>query len=71
LCIHCCWRRWWSPAGPSSDKAEAGAETVVEFIGNPGTSTYDELLRDARHACGRNVGSMGGGKLEVLQADKQ
>ena len=53
------------------DKAEAGAETVVEFIGNTGTSTYDQLLRDARHACGRNVGNMGGGTLEVLQADKQ
>ena len=52
------------------DKAEAAAETVVEFIGNPGRSTYDKLLRDARHACGRTVGNMGGGKLEVLEADK-
>jgi hypothetical protein len=52
------------------DLGESETKTVVEFVGSQGTSTYDELLRDATRNCARNIGSMGSGKLKVVAADK-
>lgn len=48
---------------------EAKTETVVQFVGGPETSTYDELLRDARRKCAEDSGSMGGGILRVLESN--
>jgi hypothetical protein len=52
------------------ESGEAKTETVVEFAGGAGTSTYDELLRDARRKCAEDRGSMGGGILTVLESNK-
>lgn len=52
------------------DSIESQTETTVEFAQGQGTSTYDELLRSARQSCSQNIGKLGGGKLEVLEADK-
>jgi hypothetical protein len=52
------------------ESGEAGVETVVEFVAGGRTSTYDQLLRSARQNCGRNLGTLGGGTLTVLEASK-
>lgn len=50
------------------ESGEAGSETTVDFVGGSGTSTYDELLRDAKRQCAEDRGSMGSGKLTVLES---
>jgi hypothetical protein len=52
------------------ESGEAEVKTVVEFVGGDGTSTYDQLLRSARQDCGKNLGTLGGGTLTVLEASK-
>jgi hypothetical protein len=59
-------------AGCDQEAYESGESqnaTVVEFIGGRGTSTYNELLQDAKRNCAENIGDMGSGKLEVLEAN--
>lgn len=53
------------------EEGKAETETVVEFIGSRGASTYDELLEEARRDCAESVADMGNGKLEVLEAVKK
>jgi hypothetical protein len=53
-----------------NESVEAQTETVVEFVGSRGTSTYDDLLRSARQGCARNIGNLGGGRLTVLEAER-
>jgi len=50
--------------------AEAARESAVEILAGDGTSTYDELLREARRRCAADRGGMGPGELKVLQAKK-
>ncbi|MGB7741018.1 MAG: hypothetical protein WBM03_18055 [Steroidobacteraceae bacterium] len=50
------------------ESGEAENATVVEFVGGQRTSTFDELLRGAKRSCAENLGSMGDGKFEVLEA---
>ena len=52
------------------ESGQAETATMVEFVGGAETSTYDELLRDARRKCAEDSGSMGDGKLAVLEAEK-
>ena len=52
------------------ESGEAAGETTVDFVGGAGTSTYDELLRDAMRKCAEDRGSMGSGKLTVLESTK-
>ena len=49
---------------------EAGTETVVDFEAGSTTSTYDEVLQQAKRNCKSNVGNMGPGEFEVLEADE-
>jgi hypothetical protein len=49
---------------------ESETATVVGFVGGQETSTYDELLRDARRKCAEDSGSMGNGVLTVLESNK-
>jgi hypothetical protein len=49
---------------------EAHTETAVDFASGDGTSTYDDLLMDARRDCATNRGSMGEGEFKVLEAVK-
>jgi hypothetical protein len=52
------------------EAGEADIETTVEFVGGRGDSTYDELLQEAKRNCAEDRGDMGGGRLEVLEADQ-
>jgi len=52
------------------ESGQAGNATVVEFVGGQGKSTFKELLQDAKRHCAENIGDMGSGKLEVLEANK-
>lgn len=49
---------------------EARTETQVDFVAGQGTSTYDELLQEAKRKCKGNVENMEPGELRVLEADK-
>jgi len=60
-------------AGCDQEAYESGESknaTVVEFIGGRGTSTFNELLQDAKRNCAESLGDMGDGKLKVLEATK-
>ncbi len=50
------------------ESGEAETVTTVEFVGSRGESTYDEVLQEAKRNCAEDLGDMGGGKLEVLEA---
>jgi hypothetical protein len=50
------------------ESGETENEITVDFVGGAGTGTYDELLRDARRKCAENHGSIGDGKLTVLES---
>lgn len=50
---------------------EARTETEVDFVAGPGTSTYDEVLQEARRRCQGTVGNMGSGEFKVLEADER
>lgn len=52
------------------ESGEAETATIVEFVGGAGTSTYDELLRNARRKCAEDRGSMGDGILTVLESNE-
>jgi hypothetical protein len=49
---------------------EAAIETSVDFVSGPGTSSYDQMLRDAMRSCARQVRNMAPGEFKVLEADK-
>jgi hypothetical protein len=50
------------------DWGEAKTATTVDFAGNEEDSTYNDLLQDAKRRCATNVGDLGDGKLQVLEA---
>jgi hypothetical protein len=52
------------------DWGEATTEVTVDFVGNQGDSTYNDLLQEAKQFCARNIGDMGDGKFEVLKDSK-
>ena len=52
------------------DWAEAKLDTTVDFASDDGTTSYENLLRDAKVHCARTIGDMGDGKFEVLKATK-
>jgi hypothetical protein len=60
-------------AGCEENAYEAGemnSETDVEFVAGQPSSTYDELLQDARQKCATNRGDMGAGEFKVLEGLK-
>jgi hypothetical protein len=52
------------------DWGESKTTTTVDFAGNQGDSTYNDLLQDAKRHCAMNVGDMGDGKIKVLEASE-
>jgi hypothetical protein len=52
------------------ESGEAATATAVEFVGGRGESTYDQLLQEAKRSCAGDLGDKGGGRLTVLEADK-
>jgi hypothetical protein len=53
-----------------NESVEEATKTVVEFVGGPNASSYDELLRGARQDCAQGTGHLGSGKLVILEAVK-
>ena len=52
------------------ERVEAGTRTEVDFVADPGISTYDEVLREARRRCEVSHEDLGPGQIEVLEADE-
>ncbi len=52
------------------DWAEGKIETTVDFMGNQGDSTYNDLMQQARQSCARDIRDMGEGKMKVLKASE-
>jgi hypothetical protein len=52
------------------EAGETETAITVDFVGGRRTSTYDELLQEAKRNCAANRGDMGGGILKVLKADE-
>jgi hypothetical protein len=52
------------------ESGEARVETTYFFAGGTGTSTYSDLLQNAKRDCSADSGTMGNGVLKVLEASK-
>ena len=53
-----------------NESAQEHAETTVYFVGGAGTSTYNELLLDAKRDCSAESASMGRGEFKILEASE-
>ena len=49
---------------------KAATKTSVDFVAGAGMSTYDQLLREARQACSKAVGSTVTVEFRILEAEK-
>jgi hypothetical protein len=47
-----------------------GVQTVVEFAGGTGSTSYDELVQHARQNCQTDRDNLGSGSFKVLEAVK-
>lgn len=52
------------------DLVKKGTVTSVYFVAGKGTSTYDELLKEARRECAKTVGNTEQTEFEILEADE-
>ena len=55
----------------SYDSAEKGTQTIVEFAGGTGSTTYEEVMRQAKVNCEKNQDNLGDGNFKVLEAVRQ
>ena len=54
----------------SADLIKAGTKTNVDFVAGSGTSTYDQLLQEARHECSKALGDQQDVEFSILEAEK-
>jgi hypothetical protein len=52
------------------DMVKAGTKVNVDFVAGDGTSTYDQLLREAKQTCSKAVGSEEVVEFRILEAEK-
>jgi hypothetical protein len=53
-----------------NDAISSQTESVVDFLGGDRSASYEELLARARHECSRERGDLAGGRIEVLDSQK-
>ncbi len=52
------------------ESGEARVETTVNFVSGTGTSTYSELLKNAKSSCFADSGAKGRGEFKILESDE-